>query len=369
MSIAYSCPMCETTKSTLVYTAKHIPIFQNRVYATKELAMNVPVSNMDLVKCNHCDFVFNAAFDQSILLFDKNYENEQSNSSQFQNHLSSVVDLFNQHSFQNKNIIEIGCGEGFFLEKLNQLGFKIAGFDPAYTGTNSNIIKDYFRSKYHNLSAEVIILRHVLAHIKQPLDFLHTIAKSVNYDAKIYMEVSSLDWIIEHTAFWDLYYEHCNYFTHESFAAYFNKSQSGLLFNGQYLYLIADLKDLKTKDQYLASAKKHPLNFNNFNETINRYRKNLEGKKDIALWGAGAKGVTFANLIDPNLEMISCLIDINPKKQNQYIAKTAHKIISPTELKEFALKDILVMNGNYFNEIQSFTSSLGINVMTLEMLN
>jgi C-methyltransferase-like protein len=71
------------------------------------------------------------------------------------------------------------------------------------------------------------------------------------------------------------------------------------------------------------------------------------------VWGAGAKGATFVNLTDPNKEYISCLVDINPKKQGRYIAKTGHSIISPAQLSDFeGERHILVMNDNYYQEIQ-----------------
>ena len=32
----------------------------------------------------------------------------------------------------------------------------------------------------------------------------------------------------------------------------------------------------------------------------------------IALWGAGAKGVTLANLVDPEQTLFECVVDVNP---------------------------------------------------------
>ena len=39
-------------------------------------------------------------------------------------------------------------------------------------------------------------------------------------------------------------------------------------------------------------------------------------ENNVAVWGAGGKGVTFASTIDPEAEMIRCMIDINPKKKD-----------------------------------------------------
>ena len=34
------------------------------------------------------------------------------------------------------NIVEVGCGKGYFLEFLAAKGLSITGFDPTYAGTN-----------------------------------------------------------------------------------------------------------------------------------------------------------------------------------------------------------------------------------------
>ena len=60
--------------------------------------------------------------------------------------------------------------------------------------------------------------------------------------------------------------------------------------------------------------------------------RELAGAGRLALWGAAAKGVTFANLVDPDRAYFECLVDINPAKQGGYVAGTGHPIIAPAEL-------------------------------------
>lgn len=368
MSSIRDCPLCDSQNNTLVFTAKNLPIFQNIVYSSQAQAKSAASGNIMLVMCDGCGFVFNSIFDPNDLQFNKHYENEQGHSSYYRNYLSSIIELFKQYSFENKKVIEIGCGKGFFLEQLAQSGFEVAGFDPAYEGDNPNIVKDYFDHRYSNLSANVIVLRHILAHLQNPLEFLHTIGEAVNYNAKVYIEVASLDGILKQGAFWDIYYEHCNYFTSTTLGGMFNKSQQGVLFGGQCQYLIADFKDLRKKNQNIINNQVYQRQFLELNQHINRCREILTLKKNIVLWGASGKGVSFANLVDSNIELISCLVDINPKKQQHYIGQTAHKIISPAELKDWKVRDILVMNDNYLNEIKEMIMPLGMNALTIDTL-
>ena len=86
------------------------------------------------------------------------------------------------------------------------------------------------------------------------------------------------------------------------------------------------------------------------------------------VWGAGAKGVTFVNLTDEAKAFIHGLIDINPKKQGKYVAKTGHKIFGVEGLSTKVMKAVLVMNENYFNEVAETAASYDVSIHALGKL-
>src|SRR3546814_9608010 len=64
-------------------------------------------------------------------------------------------------------------------------------------------------------------------------------------DLQIYIEVPCFDWIVEHSAWFDVFYEHVNYFRLADLRAMFGTvHEAGHLFGGQYLYIVADLSTL-----------------------------------------------------------------------------------------------------------------------------
>ena len=77
----------------------------------------------------------------------------------------------------------------------------------------------------------------------------------------------------------------------------------------------------------------------------------------LVLWGAGAKGVTFANLIDPKRHYFACLVDLNPVKWDGYVAGTGHPIISPQALADYGITCAVLLNPEYEAEVMTLLQS------------
>lgn len=123
--------------------------------------------------------------------------------------------------------------------KSNNL--ECVGFDPAYEGNDPAIIKDYFSEKY-KIDADVVILRHTLEHIANPYLFIQQIARTNNYKGHIFIEVPTFDWIVNKKAFWDIFYEHCNYFTQQTLGSIFSNALTGNYFRDNTFTATQNLK-------------------------------------------------------------------------------------------------------------------------------
>ena len=88
----------------------------------------------------------------------------------------------------------------------------------------------------------------------------------------------------------------------------------------------------------------------------------------ISLWGAGAKGVTFANLIDKDKTLIHCVVESNPKKQGKFLAGTGHPIISPKDLQKNKIRSVVVLNPNYTNEIRGALEAMGAKINLIDLM-
>jgi hypothetical protein len=333
-----------------VFRQNKVPIFQNKVYPSCEEALAAETGEVQLVQSLISGFIFNKAFAPQKMNYDVHYQNEQSNSNVFKDHLQSALKLLISFGINDKKLVEVGCGKGVFFEMMLAQGMDCWGFDPTYEGNNERIKKELFDETQNGMDVDVIIMRHTLEHITHPFSFLHTIANANNYKGYLFIEVPTFDWIVSKNSFWDIFYEHCNYFTEESLCVMFDEAASGHFFGGQYIYLWADLS--KIRETIPDNVKFVSRSSLAFDRKINKYKNILNRFESFAIWGAGAKGSTFLNLLDKERQGVEYVIDINPSKQNKFIAGTGHAIFDPSILMKRPVKNILIMNENYNEEIR-----------------
>ena len=361
------CRICDN-ESNFLYEHRGLPTFTNKVYSSLGEAKSVATFDILLYFCHSCGFIFNGIFDQSKVIYDAQYDSNQISSPTFEQHLERVADLLIKKGFNKAKAIEIGCGQGDFLKLLKRRDFEVKGFDPAFKGSDEDIVKDYY-SKRHIVGSgvELIILRHVLEHIDRPVEFLRNIAEANDYKGFFYIEVPLFEWEVSNSAFWDIAPEHCNWFTRDVWSSIFSSFENGLGFGGQYQYIIAELKSLKIISSGLPLHQRNlsPFNLSKMTEHLTYYRNFVKERSGIVVWGGGGKGATFVNLVDPYREFISVVVDINIKKHGKFIAKSGHLIVGPNDLGIYNVKNVLIMNNNYKDEIKKILNDDRINLFVL----
>jgi len=378
------CPVCKSNTPSLFLQRLRVPVHQNLLAPTPEAAVDITRGDLSMAVCQDCGFVFNTTFDLSLLRYGAEYDNNQTCSSTFRTHLDELVrHLTEDEGVRDCCIVDVGCGSGDFLRRMveapgaNNTG---VGFDPAYRGPdNDHSGRIRFESRYYgpdctDVKADVVICRHVIEHVPEPAKLLQAIRAALTGSpkARVYFETPDVSWIFRNTVVWDFFYEHCSLFTPQSLSTAFEKSGFAVssvktVFGGQYQWLeatAAGQSDAKTGDgsnvTALAEAfaeAEHGL--------VDRWKAiliELADRGKTALWGAGAKGATFANLLDPNRNLIDCVVDLNPSKQGRFIPGTGHAIVDYRELKTRGVKSAILMNPNYLKGNQSLLSEANISV-------
>jgi hypothetical protein len=361
-----------------------VPARVNFLYPTEKSAVESPRGDIVLGLCGECGLVSNLAFDPSLLSYAEGYENPLHCSDVFRSYASDLAaELIRRFDLNGKTVIEIGCGDGDFLRLLcfrgNNRG---VGFDPSYSGpadTNGRIriVRDYYSEKHSGLRADFIYSRHTLEHVRNPMDLLGPLRRSIGegHDTPVFIEVPNASRIFEECFLWDIIYEHTLYFTGASLAATLAAAGFGGVevreaFHGQFLAGFARPVGGKTGAGTAGGAE--PLGRDEqsvarfvagYADTLDRWRVRLgelkaAGKKTV-IWGAGSKGITFLNSFDTR-PVVDSVVDINPRKEGMFIAGTGHRIVSPRGLAAIRPDAVLVVNPVYREEIDDTLRALGL---------
>jgi SAM-dependent methyltransferase len=319
------------------------------------------------------------------------YENDQTCSPAFSEHVTTLAKyLLEERGVKNSQIVEVGCGTGYFLKKLieGDPGNVGHGFDPSYRGPQEadggrlSFHKRYYDGTCARIQADVVLCRHVIEHVPDPLALLGAIrdALAESPAARVFFETPCVEWILKNQVIWDFFYEHCSYFSPSSLATAFERTGFKVecvrhVFGGQYLWLEAVVgQEMNTIQRGPGEVPALAQSFAAAEETlkadlqerVRRLRATDSG--EIALWGAGAKGVTIANLIDPDRKAIACVVDLNPNKQGKFVPGTGHPIVSYHDLPRHHVKAVLLANPNYYEENLAFLRQAHIKVRLLNLM-
>ncbi len=377
------CPVCRAADLGAFLRRPAVPVHQNLVFDTPAAARGFDVGDLALVCCGACGFIFNGTFDRNLMRYGPDYDNLQTGSAAFSAHLDRIVaQLVDERGVRQCRIVEVGCGTGAFLRKLvvADAGNVGIGFDPSYGGPEADLggrlrfERRFYGPATSHVPADVVVCRHVIEHVPDPVAMLRAVrqALAASPRARVFFETPSVEWILRHQVVWDFFYEHCSYFSAASLTtafevAGFHVDRVDHLFGGQYLWLEASLADPPRAPacqpgDMPALATAFAAAEQTLREVWQKRLASLRQAGKVAIWGAGAKGVTLACLIDPEGTRIDCVVDINPGKQGRYLPGTGHPIVAPEDLAARGIATAILMNPNYRDEIAALVASLHLSL-------
>jgi SAM-dependent methyltransferase len=383
-----TCPSCGAEGAQPFYEAERVPVHCCQLIPTREAALKAAVGRLRLTFCEGCGLVRNSAFDPTLIDYDISYEDDQAFSPRFREFATGAAQrLIDDYGLRGKDILEIGCGGGYFLSLITELGENRGiGIDPACRqerrtqGSSAEIryIEEFYSDAHRDLPADLIVCRHTLEHLPEVRQFVKTIRESVGErsDSVIFFEVPDVARVLDEFAFWDFYYEHCSYFSLGSLARLFHACDFEILrlrreFDGQYLLIDARPGATSSPTAFTQADDIEQLahSVRRFKErvpeTIEHWRERLRalrsGGHRAVLWGAGSKAVgMFTALGEEFADDIEYVVDINPRKAGMYLAGTGQKIVTPEFLQSYSPDLVIIMNPIYLDEISAQVRGMGL---------
>ncbi len=378
------CPGCAGVLDDPFYVVRGIPVHSTLLFSTRQEALDFPRGDLTLALCRSCGFITNTSFSTAHQEYSSRYEETQGFSKVFQQFHSDLAQrLIERFDLRGKRILEIGCGKGEFLNLLCAAGDNRGiGFDPAYVperntaGLGDRVIfmQELYSEAYAGERADFVCCKMTLEHIPETHAFVSMVRRALegSPETVVFFQVPATERILRERAFWDVYYEHCSYFTAGSLRELFRLSGFEVLevwheYSGQVLMIACRTGAtgaLASDREHLDLLQAQVQAFGGaVRQTISGWRTRLLEKqqagRSIVIWGAGSKGVAFLTKIGSDVD-VRYAVDVNPYKRGTFLAGTGQEIVAPAFLRDYQPGVVVVMNPVYVGEITDELKSLGV---------
>jgi len=323
-------------------------------FSSKEELKNEYTFAMKVGFCEKCNMVQLVEQPDREKMFHNNYAFFSSTSNYMINHFNAFADSviklqgLNEKSF----VLEVGSNDGIMLQNFLSNKIPCLGVEPSQNVANVaiekgiKVITKFFDrplaehiSKLNN-KADAILSANVMCHIP----YIHSIYDGVRVLLKengvFIFEDPYLGEIIEKTSFDQIYDEHVFLFSALSVSYLANlhdleliNVESQITHGGSMRYTLAhkgaktvsqNVNRLIQQEKKIGLDKKHA--YMNFTSSVDKIKDDLiglltmlknEGKKVVA-YGATSKSTTVINYFGITPDLIECIYDTTPIKQNKY---------------------------------------------------
>ncbi len=345
------CPVCKSESLENVFNSEKQPLARYGLCKTEEESIKINRYDLEMLECSECGVIFNGKFSyENIDYRSENIQESRVFSPRIFKYMEeSAENLKKKINLENELVIEVGCGEGFFLEKFKDSS-KVLGFEPSVEGILAKSKGIEINSEYFNTEIDykyvpkLIILRQVLEHLKEPRKFVEAFKKLLEKNEKIgylYIEVPNSNTTKKEKRFYDFYYEHYLYFTTKSLQALMEECGLRVVeckeeFDKEIISILCETDKNK---------KSHEDTYNDAREKISAaILERLKDKKIIAGWGTAGSGSALLNICNFKTDKIKYVIDSDIRKQGKYMAGTGQLVVSPEFFSNKNIDCILILS-------------------------
>lgn len=383
--VNHDCPSCGNHGLQEFYAVDNVPVNSCLIVSTQKEALEFPRGDLRIAFCERCGFITNTRFDLARLSYNETYEETQTFSARFNEFQDALVGgLIEQYGLKGKRILEIGCGKGDFLALMCEKGDNTGiGIDP--TSVHSRLgegaakriqfINEFYSTEHAGIETDFLCCRHALEHIPDVAQFMRTLRRAVgDRRMPIFFELPETRRVLREAAYWDIYFEHCSYFTPGSLARLFEANEFDVTgirlgYDDQYLLMDAERSKGNRPPRSLRADQPEDVaaDIESFERAIGRKletwkayfdRVRAQGRKTV-IWGSGSKCVAFLTTIGVTDE-VEYVTDVNPHRHGKYIVGAGKEIVPPDFLKTYRPDEIIVMNPIYRDEVAAAVTAMGL---------
>jgi hypothetical protein len=381
---APACPICHAPAPQALVSAAPVPAHSVVLHRDRAAAVAAPSGHIALGACRDCGFVYNTAFHSGAMAYGADYEATQAHSATFNAfHGDLATQIADTIRDRPGVVVEIGCGQGEFLTLLEANGCRGAiGFDPAFDPARSALPGDGTAIIHQTVFPEnpdlpqvsAVLCKMTLEHIADPIALLRAMAtlSRANAACPVFVQVPNGADVFARDAFWDVYHEHCNYFTEATLTdamtrAGLQVTRTDTAYDGQYLLMTAQATpndapravgthDPQAEiDRFAAFAARLETAMTGWRARLNEW---TQAGERVVIWGGGSKAIGFLSFTGAQ-DAISAIADINPRKHGTFLPGSGIKVMDPAQWQGPAPDRIVLMNRAYLAEVAEMVALLG----------
>ncbi|MCM8827893.1 MAG: class I SAM-dependent methyltransferase [Candidatus Omnitrophica bacterium] len=364
------CRICGNSNLKEFLKFKNLPVAG--IYSIKKtLKENEFSLSLSLLYCENCGFVQIKEIVPAKIYTEYSYVGTYSNF--YVDYLNWVCDfLIYKMNMKRKKILEIGCSNGYLLNRLKVFGQNdVSGYEPSKKLADEcrkidiSVAQNYFSIdtiQNNNFDYDLIIIRHVIEHIDNLSEFLEAINKCLRKNGFLLVETPDIEEVFHKKLYSNIFHEHLNYFSRYSLIKLFDKYgffpsyYKNVDIHGGSMFLIFH----RNKKNSIYPLRK--LEFSeckSFAKSLKKYYRKIRSlvkmsiKKGFRVYGYGAAHRTFSVLGITGLtnKEVKKIYDKNPFLHNKYIPRANILIDSPENIEKDKVRCLIIFATSFEDEI------------------
>ena len=350
-------PRCRLCGDTALESALVVDPAPPNISALLPDALTAPPATirLDVQRCTRCGFI--QLTQQLDVSFYDDYVMTVSHARTMQDFQARQARSFVvRFALQGRQVVELGCGDGNYLDHLRAAGAQVMGNEPSAPFRALALERGHDVADGYVTAAtppaggpyDAFVTRQVLEHVPDPRDFLTGITACLRPGAVGLIEVPCVEQSLRQQRYFDFFPDHLNYFT---------KGVLSRLLESQGFEVLS-LSEGMNGEFTEAYVRWNPgCDLPALQRTLDHTTQTLRdlvtsesqlGRR-VAAWGAGGKGI--AALTAARLHTLAYVVDSDPHKIGRRLPGTGLRVVAPETLQHDPVDTVILTALAYRDEI------------------